>query len=162
MTTLESELRKIADSLATRQAEWVEHHCVAPGDREALYAAVTMGEAANALAAKGAEIGRITRERDELYRIALAATNATDGAAVHGVSIEFLSHLPEEVAAIKSQRDAARAELAECRNKALEEAAEKVDRMQYHWRDPGTDFAEGAYHHLGNAARSIRNLKTGV
>jgi hypothetical protein len=47
--------------------------------------------------------------------------------------------------------------LADARNKALEEAAEKVDRMQYHWRNPATDFSEGAYHHLGNAARAIRS-----
>lgn len=43
----------------------------------------------------------------------------TDGGADDDVSLEFLSHVPAECAAIKKQRDEARAKLAELREAAL-------------------------------------------
>lgn len=54
-----------------------------------------------AATAMQAEIERLTRERDELRRICIAAVNATEGACGDDVSTEFLAHLPHEVEAMK-------------------------------------------------------------
>ena len=58
-------------------------------------------------AAKEAEITRFKQERDSLYQTCIAAVNAIGGQAVEGVSIDFLSHLPEEItgklAAVKAE-----------------------------------------------------------
>jgi hypothetical protein len=52
---------------------------------------------------------RLAAERGELKRICVEAVNATDGGATMEVSTEFLAHLPDEIAAIKKQRNEARA-----------------------------------------------------
>jgi hypothetical protein len=73
-----------------------------------------------------AEVYDREKERDEAKRILVATVNATDGACTKHVSLGFLAGLPEEVAAIKRERDAAiaRAERAE---RERDEAVESKD-----------------------------------
>lgn len=62
--------------------------------------------AASALAA----LTEALTERDKLHALLVAVVNdGTDGFAADAVSLEFLSHVPAEVKAMKSERDALRA-----------------------------------------------------
>lgn len=72
-----------------------------------------------------ADLDRAEAERDALRKIAVDCCNATDGMCTMGVSIEFLSHVPKEVALLKAnrnmiaaQRDRAEAERDDIREEA--------------------------------------------
>lgn len=70
------------------------------------------------------EIERLTRERDELRRICIAAINATDGACSDNVSTEFLALLPREIEMMKGRLETDRDEalaLVEVMREALGE-----------------------------------------
>lgn len=59
-------------------------------------------------------------ERDKAKALLVRCVNdGTDGGADEDVSLEFLAHAPAECAAIKQQRDALRAQVAEMREAAL-------------------------------------------
>lgn len=84
-------------------------------------------ENALAIDAQRAEAAREMVEAEDLMHEVIAASyklkallvrcvnDGTDGGADDDVSLEFLSHVPAECAAVKKQRDALRAQVAEMR-----------------------------------------------
>lgn len=69
-----------------------------------------------------ADLAAAEAERDALRKIAVDCCNATDGMCTMGVSIEFLSHVPKEVALLKANRNmiAAQRDRAESERDAAE------------------------------------------